>query len=126
MKKLHLLLLATTLVLLITGCKKDSSQADLASMSVGIYDGTWTVYGQNVGGTCELTKVSATSVNVAMTIIGTTIPTLPGVKLSDAGNGEIKLNYSDPSGTATGSIKNNTITITIDDGDTAFSFSGSK
>lgn len=126
MKKMHLLLLVTTLVLLFAGCKKDSSQADLASMSVGIYDGTWTVYGQTLSGTCELTRVSSTSVNIAMTIIGTSIPSLPNVKLSDAGNGIIKLNYSDPSGTATGTISNKTITFIIDDGDTSISFSGSK
>lgn len=61
-----------------------------------------------------------------MTIVGTTIPTLPDVKLSDGGNGVINLNYSDPSGTATGSIENKTMRLTVDDGSTSISFSGIK
>jgi hypothetical protein len=61
-----------------------------------------------------------------MTAGGQSIPTLPGVKLSNGGKGKITLTYSDSSGTQNGTIDNNSITFTLLAGTIEETFSGTK
>lgn len=129
MKNKQILSLLFVLIMIGFGCEKDTDTPSslIVNDAVGIYSGTWVVVGKGqASGTCEVIKVSDTSVNLEMTISGQVIPTLPGVKLSDEGNGKIKLSYSDPSGTLTGSIQNNSINLTLKAGTITETFSGTK
>ena len=111
MKKQQLFFLIAVMMMICFGCKKDSDSADFASSAVGIYEGNWDAYGGNYYGTCEVSKVTNTTIKLTMEILGVSIPEIPDVKLSDDGSGKIKLSYSDPSGTVTGSIQGKTIHI---------------
>jgi hypothetical protein len=111
------------------GCDKDDNEQsnDYATKVAGSYTGIWDVIGiGQVNGTCKLIKVSNTSVNLESTAGGTTVPTIPGIKLSDSGNGKIKMSYSDSSGTLNGYIEDNTITFTIKAGSIEEIFTGTK
>lgn len=125
MKKHHIIL--TLLMLAIcSGCSKEEDiEADLASGIAGIYEGRWDVQ-NNAFGTCDVGKVSDRSVKLNMEIMGIEIPEVPDVKLSDGGNGKTNLNYSDPSGTISGSVQSKVITIKITDGSTSYTFTGNK
>ena len=126
MKKQYLLFLLAITLMICFGCKKDSASADFATTAVGIYSGTWNVSGGNYSGTCEVTKVTDNTVKLTMAIMGSGIPGVPDVKLSSGGNGKINLNYSDTSGNVSGTIQGKTIAVSITDGTTTFSFSGTK
>lgn len=77
-------------------------------------------------GTCKVVKVTANTVNLEMTAGGQAIPKLPGVTLSDRGNGKIKISYSDSSGSLNGTIENKTISFTLKSGAITETFTGSK
>jgi hypothetical protein len=100
---------------------------DLSTGLAGMYIGTWVVPGTgSVSGTCEVVIVSKTSVDLKMTAGGTPTPTIPGVKLSDGGNGQIILKYTDSSGTLDGAIQNNMISVTLVASSTTTTFTGTK
>jgi len=129
MKHKQILTIAIIISMICFGCEKDadSPSVDFTKDIAGVYTGTWVVVGTGqVSGTCEVVKVSSTSVNLEMTAGGQNIPTLPGVKLSDGGNGKIKLIYSDASGTLNGTIDNNSIFFTLKAGSIEETFSGTK
>ena len=128
MKKHQIISLSIIILMMCFGCKKDSvtTPAGIADNAVGVYSGGWYISSMNASGTCEVVKASATSVDLKMTVAGQVIPTIPKVALSDLGNGKTKLSYTDPSGTLTGTIQNNSITLTLDDGSTSMTFSGNK
>jgi hypothetical protein len=128
MKQKHILSIAFIILMISFGCKKssDSPAADLGANAVGTYTGNYTVLGQSIAGTCAVTKASTTSVNIAMTVAGQSAGTLSAVNVSDGGSGKINLSYSDASGSMTGNIQGNTLTMTIISGGTTMTFSGSK
>ena len=104
-----------------------SGSNELAAIIMGNYTGTWVVPGLGqVSGTCNVVKVSSTKVNIIGTAGGQSLPTIPGVMLSDGGNGKINLTYSDASGTLTGVVVNNSITLTLKAGTITETFSGTK
>jgi hypothetical protein len=126
MKK-QLFFLAAIMLMICFGCSKDSeSPAGIADDAVGVYSGSWSINSMRASGTCKVIKVSGSSVDLEMTAAGTTIPTIPKVALSDGGNGKIKLSYSDPSGSLTGTIQGNSISLTLIAGTITETFSGSK
>lgn len=126
MKKIQFLFLATVLMLICFGCSNDDDAVDLATGVEGFYSGSWRVSGYNKSGTCEVIRVSDTKVTLEMEILGVGIPDVPDVKLSDGGDGIINLKYTDSSGTLNGTIQGNTIVVSINDGSTTISFSGTK
>jgi hypothetical protein len=86
----------------------------------------WNAYGSTHSGTCEVIQVSNTAVKLEMEILGVPIPEVHDVNLSDGGNGKIILKYTDSSGTLNGTFQGKTITVSITDGSTTISFSGTK
>lgn len=131
MRYKHVIFLVLAMSLACFGCKKSTDSpapsTDLAQPASGIYHGTWTVPGTGqVSGTCEVIKVSNTTVDLKMTAGGVATPTVPKVKLSDGGNGKTLLTYSDASGTLDGNIQNNVISLTLVSGSTATTFSGNR
>jgi hypothetical protein len=108
------------------GCKKDSESTDLTSGKTGTYVGSLQVVGlATVNANCSVTKVSNTSANLVLTVVGQPV-SLPGVSLSDGGSGKVNLSYSDSSGTLTGSIENATLTFTLQAGSVTEIFTGDK
>jgi type 1 fimbria pilin len=126
MKNIHYLFLAAVLMLICFGCSNDDDSADLASGVEGFYTGIWRVSGYNRSGTCEVIRVSDTKVKLEMEILGVGIPEMPDVKLSDSGDGIINLKYTDSSGILNGSIQGKLISVSIADGSTTISFSGTR
>jgi hypothetical protein len=127
MRQKQILAIALFILVCCFGCKKDDTSADLATGTAGYYTGTWTLVGTGtIPGTCQVVKVSNSSVNLIMTANGGTVPPLPGVKLSNGGNGKVNLSYSDNSGTLNGSMQNNTLTFTITDGTVVEIFAGTR
>ncbi|MDO9254111.1 MAG: hypothetical protein Q7U54_01265 [Bacteroidales bacterium] len=129
MRQKFIFSLAIFILMICFGCEKnsDDSSVDLAANSTGVYSGTWVIVGTGqVAGTCEVVKASGTSVNLVMTAGGQSIPTLPGVKLSDGGSGIIKISYTDSSGTLNGTIQNKSLSFTIKAGTITETFSGTK
>lgn len=127
MKKQYFLFLAAILMLVCFSCSNDDEISDdLASGVAGLYTGSWNAYGGRYSGTCEVFKVTNKSVMLEMEILGVGIPDVPDVKLSDGGDGIINLKYTDSSGTLNGTIQGNTIVVSINDGTTTISFSGTK
>jgi hypothetical protein len=129
MKSKQILAIAIIISMICFGCEKNSDDAtiDYAKTASGTYSGTWVVVGTGqTYGTCEVVKVTATSVNLKMTAGGTTIPTLPDVKLSDGGSGKVKISYTDSGGTLTGTIENKTISFTLKAGTITETFTGTK
>lgn len=121
--------LAVSILVICFGCEKNSDDpsVDLATKSTGVYTGTWVVVGTGQSaGTCEVVKISGTTVNLVMTAGGQSIPTLPGVKLSDGGSNKIKISYTDSSGSLNGTIQDNSILFTIKAGSITETFSGTK
>lgn len=59
MKKQQLLILLTFMLMICSGCKKDSESPALAANAIGLYSGYWNVYGGSYAGICELTRVTA-------------------------------------------------------------------
>ena len=111
------------------GCDKDDDEQsnDFATKVAGNYTGTWDVVGiGQINGTCKLIRVSNSSVNLESTAGGTTVPTIPGIKLSDSGNGKVKMSYSDSSGSLNGYIEGNSITFTLIAGSIEETFTGTK
>ncbi len=124
MKK-QLFFLVAIAVMVCFGCSKDDDlPADLASEIAGMYEGNWNVQ-NNAYGTCEIVKISDKSAKLYLKIAGIGLP-VPDVNLSDGGGGKVNLNFSDSSGTISGSAQNNTITVKLTDGSTVYSFTGSK
>jgi len=129
MKQKLIFSLAISILMICWGCEKnsDDSSADLAANSTGVYTGIWAIPGTGqVAGTCQVVKVSGASVNLVMTAGGQSIPTLPGVKLSDSGSGKINISYSDSGGTLNGTIENKSLSFTIKAGTITETFSGTK
>ena len=127
MRQKQILYLATIILMIFFGCKKSSTSPDLATPSSGTYSGTWVVVGTgSTYGTVQVVKVSNTSVNLIMTAGGTNLPTIPGAKLTDAGSGTKNVSYTDSSGTLTGTITGNTISITLVAGSIQETFTGTK
>jgi len=124
--KAQLFFLTAVLMLICFGCSNDDDSVDLASGVEGFYSGSWRVSGYNRSGTCEVIRVSDTKVTLEMEILGVGIPEMPDVKLSDGGNGTINLKYTDSSGNLDGKIQGESITISITDGSTSLSFSGTR
>jgi hypothetical protein len=121
--------LAIALLMIFWGCEKktDDPSTDYGTKASGLYTGTWVVVGTGqAAGTCKVVKVSTTSVNLEMVAGGQTLPTIPGVTLSDGGNGKINISYTDSSGTLTGTIDNNSISITLKAGSIVETFTGIK
>jgi hypothetical protein len=126
MKK-QLFFLTAIMLTICFGCSKDSeTPAGIADNAVGVYSGSWSINSMNVSGTCDVVKVTGTSVDLKMTAGGQSLPTLPKVALSDGGNGKIKLSYSDPSGSLSGIIQDNSISFTLKAGTITETFLGSK
>jgi hypothetical protein len=114
-------------MLICFGCSNDDENSDdLASSVAGLYNGTWNAYGSKQSGTCEIFKVSNTSVTLEMEILGVGIPEVPDVNLSDGGDGKIILKYKDSSGNLNGTIQGKSIKVSITDGSTTISFSGTR
>jgi hypothetical protein len=128
MKTKQLLSIALLVLLICNSCKKDDdSSADVTQNTLGIYSGTWVVVGTGqTSGTVDVQKASNSTVNLIMTAGGTSLPTIPKVKLSDQGNGIMKLTYSDPSGTLNGTVGNNSISLTLVAGSITETFNGSR
>jgi hypothetical protein len=129
MKNKKILAIAIIISMICFGCKKnsDDTSADYANTVVGAYSGTWVVVGTGqTYGMCTVVKVSATSVNFQMTAGGSSLPTIPGVKLSDGGNGKIKCTYTDSSGSLNGTFENKTISFSLVAGTIHETFTGTK
>jgi len=125
--KRKLFILAAIMLMICFGCSKhDDLPNDLASEAVGLYEGSWNANGGKHSGTCEVIKVTNTSVTLEMEILGVGIPEVPDVKVSDGGDGKINLKYTDSSGNINGTIQGNSITVSITDGSTTISFSGAR
>ena len=127
MKKQNYFILIAILLMIVTGCKKSSESPDYASNSTGVYTGIWVVpsIGQ-IEGTCEIIKVTTTTVNVKMTAGSQPTPTVPGAKLSDGGSGTVNIKYTDSSGTLNGTIKDKTINLTLTAGSITETFTGTR
>ena len=129
MKRNKILSVAIVVLMLCFGCEKsnDEPSVDYATNAAGVYTGTWVIVGSGqIFGTCKVVKKSGTSVDLETTAGGAVIPTIPGVKLSDGGNGKVKLTYKDPRGTLNGTIENNLITFTLIAGSLEETFTGTK
>lgn len=129
MKQQQILAVAILILMFCFGCEKDSDSPsiDLAISATGLYTGTWVVVGTGQAtGTCKVVKVTATTVNLEMTAGVQTIPTLPGVILSDGGSGKINFSYTDAGGTLNGTIENKTISFTLKAGNITETFTGTK
>ncbi len=125
--KTQLFLFTAIIVLVCFSCSNDDENSDdLASSAAGFYSGTWNAYGGKHSGTCEVIKVTNKSVSLEMEILGVGIPVVPDVNLSDGGDGKINLKYTDSSGNINGNIQGNSITMSITDGSTTISFSGTR
>ncbi len=84
----------------------------------------WNVQ-NNAYGTCEVVRLSDKTAKLYLKIAGIGLP-VPDVNLSDGGSGKVNLNFSDSSGTISGSVQNNTITVKLTDGTTSYTFTGNK
>ena len=117
------ILLIGSLLIMVTGCKKDSQ--DYASQITGTYHGTTTIVGTGtVSCTSTLSKNSNTSVNLTITIGSTNIP-LNGISVSKSGSA-YGLSYTDSSGSFNGTVNGNNLTWTMTAGGTTETFSGTK
>ena len=111
------------LLLLATSCEKDSSSPDYASAIAGTYYGTVTVVGSgSVSGSSKLTRSSDKVVNLSITIGSSSIP-LNGIAVSKSGS-SYYLNYTDASGSFSGTVSGNSFTWTLTDGSDTITFSG--
>jgi hypothetical protein len=111
------------LLLLATSCEKDSSSPDYASAIAGTYYGTVTVVGSgSVSGSSKLTRSSDKVVNLVITIGSSSIP-LNGIAVSKSGS-NYYLNYTDASGSFSGTVSGNSLTWTLTDGSDTITFSG--
>ncbi|MDO9254109.1 MAG: hypothetical protein Q7U54_01255 [Bacteroidales bacterium] len=129
MKSKQILTIAIIISMICFGCEKDSDtpSADLSVNAVGLYSGTWVVVGLGqVSGTCQVNKVSSTSVNLIITAGGQTMPTSPDVSLSDGGGGKIMLTASDSECTTNGNVINKTLSLTLKCGAITETFTGTK
>jgi len=63
-----ILFLAAIVMMICFGCSNDDDTVDLASSEAGLYNGTWNTYGSKHSGTCEVLKVTNTSVTLDMEI----------------------------------------------------------
>jgi len=114
------------LLLLATGCEKDSSSPDYASKVAGTYDGTLTVVGTgSLSGSSILTKSSDKVVNLEI-IIGSSSIYLNGIDVSKPGSSIYYLNLTDATGSFTGTVNGNSFTWTLTDGDDVITFSGTR
>ncbi len=114
------------LLLLATSCEKDSTSPDYASKVTGTYYGTVTVVGTgSVSGSSKLTKSSDKVVNLVITIGSSSIP-LNGIDVSKSGGTIYYLNYTDASGSFSGTVNGNSLTWTLTDGSDTITFSGTR
>lgn len=129
MKNKQIFAIAVIITMVCFGCKKDNndSPVDLGFNATGMYSGTWVVVGTGqVSGTCQVYRVSNTSINLKITAAGQTSPTSPEINLSDGGSGEIILSYTDSEGTINGTIVNKVLALTIKSGTITEIFTGTK
>jgi hypothetical protein len=127
MRQKRILSISIVILMICFGCEKSSDSPDLVTGLTGMYTGVWVVNGTGqVSGTCDVVKVSNTIVKLEMTAGGSAMPVIPGVKLSDGGNGKIILKYSDSSGTLDGDIYHKTIILTLVSGSSSTTFSGTR
>jgi len=113
------------LLLLATSCEKDSDSSDYASQVAGTYSGTVTIVGTgSVSGSSKLTKSSDKVVNLSITIGVSSIP-LNGIDVSKSGS-NYYLNYTDASGSFSGTVNGNSLTWTLTDGNDTITFSGTR
>ena len=129
MKNLLLIFIATIGIAFFTGCEKstEDSSPEITNGVTGLYSGTWIVTGTGqAAGTCEVIRASANSVNLRSTVAGQSIPTIPGVKLRESGNGKFTLSYTDAGGSLTGTIENKTLTLFLTAGNIEEHFTGSR
>jgi hypothetical protein len=131
MKNKQILAIALIISIICLGCEKnkdkDDPTADLSANAEGLYSGTFVVVGTGqVSGTCQVTRVSNTSVNIKIRAGGSISPVSPAINVSDGGSGKIILSYSDSEGTINGTIVNKTLSLTIKAGTVTETFSGTK
>ncbi len=128
MKQSKIIPIVVLFLLTCFGCKKNNDPSgDLGTTAAGLYSGTWTVVGMGqIPGTCQVTRNSSTIVTLNITANGSAAPSIPGIQLSNGGSGKINLSYTDISGSLTGMIINNTLTLTLTDGTIVETFAGTK
>ena len=129
MKNKQILTIAIIISLISFSCEKDkeNSSVDLATNAEGLYSGTFVVVGSGqVSGTCQVSRISNTTVNIKIRAGGQISPASPAINLSDGGSGKIILTYSDSEGTINGTIVNKTLSLTIKAGTVTETFSGTK
>jgi len=125
MKKLKIFSLLL-LISIVSGCSKDDSDEDYASVISGLYTGTVTYTGVGtVPGSCELTRSSNTKVDLVITIQTNTIP-FDGITVSSSSGGKYNLSYTDPSGSLTGTVDGSKLDWTLTAGSYEIIFTGTK
>jgi hypothetical protein len=129
MKQRQIFAIALIITMMCVGCKKESndSPSDLGANAAGLYSGTWVVVGiGQVPGTCKVTRVTSTSVNLIISAGGQTTPASPAIAVSDGGGGKIMIAYSDSDGTINGNVTGKTLTLTLHAGAITETFTGTK
>lgn len=129
MKQKQILAIAVIITMVCFGCKKDNNDtpSDLGVYAAGLYSGTWVVVGVGqVPGTCQVTRVSSTSVTLIISAGGQTTPPSPAVALSDGGGGKVVFSYSDAGGSITGNVTGKSLTLSLNSGSITENFSGTK
>lgn len=129
MKIIQILAAVIIISLICFGCEKDKGDTspDISVIAEGLYSGTFVVVGSGqVSGTCQVSRISNTTVNIKIRAGGQISPASPAINLSDGGSGKIILTYSDSEGTINGTIVNKTLSLTIKAGTVTETFSGTK
>jgi len=119
-----LLLLA---LILIVGCKKKEGQGDpdYGTSASGLYLGYFMYSGTSIDGTTRVTRESNTTVKMDCNAVDTVFGVFSGVKLSDAGNNSLHVQFDRTNPTLDGTIDKKTLVYIINSG-TPVSFTGSK
>lgn len=124
--RLNLLIIIGLLSLGLTGCVKNNTNPDFASIIAGTYTGTITATGVGtVSASSVITKVNDTSVNLTVTINSTSVP-LAGITVGHSGANIYSLTYSDSSGSLTGTVAGNTLNWTLTSGSDTDVFLGTR
>lgn len=114
------------LTLLIIGCKKNGEgEEDYGAAAAGMYTGYFMYSGTSIDGTTKITRESNTTIKMDCNTVDTTIAVFSGVVLSDAGNGNLHLQFDRTSPTVDGTVSNKALTYTIHSA-IPVSFTGNK
>jgi hypothetical protein len=124
------LLISLVLIVALMGCKKSSEEepipVDLAATASGLYTGNFVVpILGNLPGSCKLTKVTTTTLNIDITMMDTTFQA-PGIIASDGGNGVVKLSLIAEGDTLSGTVSGKTLNLKIGSSPMYVNFTGTK